>query len=1057
MLSIGALGSADYYLDEAEYYLGEKELPSGYWLGLAAVKLRLGQVVDAADLKALFAGYSPHEPGRKLVQNAGSPKRKMGWDLTLSAPKSFSIFWALVPQLRPVLLTAHRRAVSRAFSYLDTNAAFTRRGKGGAIREACHLVAAGFEHWTTRADDPGIHTHLLVLNLGLRGDEWRAIHSRDLYRHKMAAGALYRAELAYQVRKELSLAFRRVGRWFELAFISRSVIEQFSTRRGEIVAKVGSQASAVDAAKAAQSTRGAKKRVPLATLFTKWAAQGRALGLEPEAMLLAAIVSSKAPEPGDEKDAFRDSFKVPESGDAAVLWDVVLEKMTGLKNTAEPELSERYVGEASHFSEADLVRHLAEEAVFLGMSADEVRWVVMERLKDLVQLTDADAEVPRYTTWQMLDLEQRLLAETKELAKSNSHDVPKELLKSILDRPDRKLPYTNEQRDAIAELTSGGSDLAILTGFPGTGKTVVLKACRKAWERAGNTVLGASVAGKAALGLMEGSGIRSTTLAGRFKQHDATVFDAVKHHLKHFWRGFTGKKTWRYRAEKITAKTVLVIDEAGMLPTWDMYAVVARCLEVGAKVVFVGDPNQLPPIGAGAPLKCLLNHYASANLEDVMRQRESWARDAVKLISGGHVKAALDLYADRGLIKTGTTEKVLGQLVQDWSATGLKAPRTTLIFAGTRSETAKLNDLCQKARKAARWLPNWPSVRVGEQRFFSGDRVLFTENNKRLKVFNGDLGTVSSINPQKGIVRIKLDRPEGLFIKQRQTVEVPLKYYKNIELGYAVTTHKGQGTTVESAFVLLGGEMAGKELTLVQASRAKGSTAIYIDSTKAGTDLDKIAERLSVASRKDLAVEQLPNAHAKPDGPGNKDAGDHKRKPSPPAELGLPTSESRTKEPLNAPRPDVSTSHEERPKPGVDARAPAAAGGTNQRQDRRPVRPEGPTLLPASASAKVLKPTSAPEKKPETPRPSPRVASAEGVKPAPKTPPAKILTPEDIRRRRLRLDDQLDQLEALLTERKAKAKSEASDAHGATKKKLDPAEELRKLDNVRGRPRGPRL
>lgn len=840
MLSIGALGSAEYYLAEARYYLGEKEFPSGYWLGDARNQLNLPDVVEGNALKALFEGFMPKDAGRKLVQNAGNSKRKLGWDLTFSAPKSVSVLWALVPKLRPTLLQAHRVAVERAYSYLETKAAFTRRGKGGSTREPCRLVAAAFEHWTTRAGDPGVHTHMLVVNLGLRRDmSWGSILSEEFFSHKMAAGAIYRDELAHQLKQKLSLALRPVGCWFEVASIPNSVIRHFSTRRREILAAVGPEATAAEAAKAALTTRRSKKRVSLSSLEAKWAAEGKTLGLDPDSMLTAAV----------------NSWKAPKTIGQETIWEHALEKMTGLTSKPEPEPSKRFLGETSHFTQADLVRGVAEQAAFLGTPSNDVLSIVEKRQKELVLLTEP-GKPPCYTTRQMLKLRDLLVSQTKELTERNTHDVPMELVKSVVDRPTRRRQFTDHERQAIEKLTRGGSDLAMLTGIPNAERMDVVKACRKIWERAGYKVLGASLSAKAAQELKEQAGIATSTVASRLKQHESKLTDAVKHHLKQFWRGFNGKNTWRHRAEKITSNTVVVVDEAARLGMWEMQTVVSRCREVGAKLVLLGEPVQRSR-GAEPPFKWLLDTYPSARCPEVLRHREVWGRDAANHISQGNIPAALEIYAHKGLVKVDSTEKVHDRLVQDWAKEGLRAPRSTLIFTGTREEAAKINELCQRARKEARWLPNWPSVRVGEERLYAGDRVRFTQNHGGLKVGTGDLGTVQSINPLKGIVRIKLDREEGLFIKRRRTVEVPLKYYKHLELGYAVTSHVGQWPKLESSFMLLSGGLTENEPTFLQASRARSSTAIYIDSSKVGAAICNMVARHSVPPNKDLAEKPL--------------------------------------------------------------------------------------------------------------------------------------------------------------------------------------------------------
>jgi conjugative relaxase-like TrwC/TraI family protein len=157
MLSIARLASPEYYLQEHDYYAEGGDAVC-VWLGRARGRLGLLGAVTEADLKALFEGVDPKDLETPLVQNAGSPSRRPGWDLTFSAPKSVSIVWALAPEpIRAAIAECHRRAVVAALNYLEDEAAFSRRGKGGKERDPCHLIVAAFEHSTSRAGDPELH------------------------------------------------------------------------------------------------------------------------------------------------------------------------------------------------------------------------------------------------------------------------------------------------------------------------------------------------------------------------------------------------------------------------------------------------------------------------------------------------------------------------------------------------------------------------------------------------------------------------------------------------------------------------------------------------------------------------------------------------------------------------------------------------------------------------------------------------------------------------------------------------------------------------------------
>src|SRR5262245_27980884 len=200
MLSIAALsgGQGNYYLALArdDYYLKGGE-PPGRWLGEGAKLLGLTGQVEGPALKQLLRGFSA-DGAVPLIQGAGNSDHQPGWDLTFSCPKSVSVLWSQAEESeRRVIQEAQAAAVREALDYLQDVAAFTRRGKGGHTQERTKLLVASFDHGTSRAQDPQLHTHCLILNVGVRADGTTGtILSEPFYRHKLAAGAMYRAELA---------------------------------------------------------------------------------------------------------------------------------------------------------------------------------------------------------------------------------------------------------------------------------------------------------------------------------------------------------------------------------------------------------------------------------------------------------------------------------------------------------------------------------------------------------------------------------------------------------------------------------------------------------------------------------------------------------------------------------------------------------------------------------------------------------------------------------------------------------------------------------------------
>lgn len=859
MLSIAAMsaGQDSYYTELAreDYYLEGGE-PPGRWLGRGAKALGLTDSVDKEAFASLFAGL--HPDGHSLVQRqvyADGRQRQPGWDLTFSAPKSVSVLWSQVDaSTRKAIQDAHYKAVTVAVGYLEQEAAVSRRGKGGASTERCGLVVATFEHGTSRAQDPQLHTHALVVNLGRRDDgSWGSIRSRDLYLHKMAAGALYRAELAHELSHTLGLELVRDRFTFALAKVPESLSEVFSTRRAQIeeaLAAAGLEGPRA-AERAAMSTRTVKGHVARDVLLEQWRAVGEEHGFSQDEAL-ALLHPGRTPLAVSES-AFRETAR--KSVDACMQ-------------------------SQSHFTAREIVHAVASQ--HMAVQAEAIIRAVKSHLgesRDVVKVGEIEGR-QHYSTRAMLDLERSLLA-AAEASKTNSAHQVKE---AVLDRTLKRRPtITQEQAEALRHITAGTGSVSCLVGMAGTGKTFVLDAAREAWEKAGYKVIGCALAGRAARELETKSGIKSDTLAktlwsldpssaDRLRRYAHGVRDTVGLDFKLDALGFTekGKKKVRQafdranrRSKPLTldANSIIVLDEAGMVGTADMERLVRLAEKSGAKLVMVGDPGQLQPIQAGAPFRSLVERLGAAHITTIIRQYEEWMRDAVRQFAEGDARGGLTQYALAERLKlSGTRDQAIAQLIEQWGGRRTKDLAETLILAGTRAEVGELNRRAQEARRAGGELKTRHHTRIHDTDIVEGDRVIFTKNDRKLGVYNGDLGTVERIRspliPWKSELTVRLDREEkkGFFMRHCR-VTFGTRDYDNVELGYAVTTHKAQGATVDRTFVLAGGWMQDRELSYVQMSRAREETWVHAGEAEAGEDLSELVREMDRSRAKNLALD----------------------------------------------------------------------------------------------------------------------------------------------------------------------------------------------------------
>ncbi len=259
--------------------------PPGIWHGKGAAALGLVGQVDKSEFHNLFDGFSP-DGWVALAQNAGQTegyhKRSPGFDLTFSAPKSFSTFLSQSShEVQAVGRAIHMRAVKAAISCAEEVAGFSRRGKGGKVWDRAGFITAIFEHGTSRAGDPQLHSHAVVMMTGVRPDGTTgAIVSRGLYDYMKAVGTLYRCELATLAQQELGLKVERVKDWFEVSGVSQELQEVFSTRRREILefCKTHGFEGAKAAEYAALETRQVKGHVARDLLQARWREIGREIG-----------------------------------------------------------------------------------------------------------------------------------------------------------------------------------------------------------------------------------------------------------------------------------------------------------------------------------------------------------------------------------------------------------------------------------------------------------------------------------------------------------------------------------------------------------------------------------------------------------------------------------------------------------------------------------------------------------------------------------------------------------------------------------------------------------
>ncbi|MCW5941811.1 MAG: relaxase domain-containing protein [Fimbriimonadaceae bacterium] len=803
MLSVGRMSaqSVDYYLGLAshdEYYTKGGE-PPGFWIGEGCHEFRLDGAVLPNQLRNLFQGISP-DGGTQLVRLSkrdNVAKHHPGWDFTFSADKTISVLWsqATVDQRRQ-LEEDIRRSVQTVIEILEDRWVYTRRGAGGRLFEKSSLIGAAFEHCSSRAGEPNLHVHVLVLNVGVRPDgQTGSLSGAHLFSPglKMMLGALFRCELAQRLERR-GLEVERRDRFSGVAGVSAELCDRFSSRRKaieEALSRAGDY-SAVASATAALKTREAKVQIDRAELIEQWRSIGRELGWhEPHASsLFGRFVDRHSP---------ADEVKSANRAAAA-----------------------RVTKEASHFGELEFARALAEESPGRGLGAREVMDAAafhLHRSPEIVRLGSFKRS-PRYTTHEVMREEADLLERCQKLAQRDSHSTSADVAMRVLAKHPE---LSEEQMKAVWHMTVDTKGIALISGYAGSGKTSLLRAVREIFEAEGVSVGGTALAGRAQAELQQKTGIPSRNCA-------QLLADVA-------------------RGNVLPRGSVLVLDEAGMISTPTMLKLVKAVEESDSKLIAIGHEKQLQPIERGGPFRELGNRLGKAELVLNRRQQQEWARTSSRAMADGDTVKALQPFIERDLLTVCDTKReALQALVEQWVKDGMN-PHQGLMIAGTNEDVATLNEIA-RAKLIEAGVLGHQGIDLDGTRFVIGDTVKFTKTAAKKGLSRGDRGDIVDLDPERRTMTVLVYANRAPSHK----VTVSLDNYPHIARGLATTAHMSQGATSLNSYVFVGGDFQHRELSYVQVSRSEKLTHLYTTPSVVGDDTAaRLAREMHRSRAKDLA------------------------------------------------------------------------------------------------------------------------------------------------------------------------------------------------------------
>ncbi|MGX9984666.1 MobF family relaxase [Methylobacterium fujisawaense] len=791
-----------------EYYLADG---GGVWWSSGQTVVRHGAAIDAASFRDLCAGIHP-ATGKPLVRGAG-PGHWAGQDCTLTPGKSVSVLWmAGTPEQRAAIEVAHRTAVERALNFVAAEGLVTvRTGAGGVERHRpSDLIVGRFDHYTTREGDPNIHTHCVFINVAGAPESARAgryksqthltIEVDQLYTYQVCVGAAYRAALAEDLHRRFGLRYREAGcgQW-EIAGLPEMVLAAFSKRSEQILDYAGAGATSAQREIAALATRRGKEELPTGPeLEARWREELATCALDPWQAVrhperdpaLAVEAAREA-----ERDPPFDPPEIPGGGPVA-------------------RAASALFRHESVLARKDLLQRALELAGVrgLGVGAVEAELARLEQDGTLLPLATAEMVPGANACWTSPTIA------ACEAAMLRAADRPLERTWITPEAVEAALAgaghLSPEQGEAVRH-AAGRDGVSLLQAGAGTGKTTTAAALVDAARVSGLRVIGLAPSWVAADELARSTGIRAQAIARwRHDQAQAAAPDAG-----HYVSPSPG----------LGADTLVLVDEAGMVATRDLEAVLSAAQTAGAKVVLVGDRRQLASVGGASALRAVAEVAGrSAVLEQVRRQTVEWQRAASVAMARGDAEAGLRAYAAENRVElVAGVEAAQARVIAAWSEQRAANGEDVLIVTRRNADAAALNARVRAVLRAeGRLGPDLLTLPARDRAdklvplaLAVGDTLRFGESLSHLGLRNGNRARVEAITAEPdGSARLRLAMEDGRVIevpwsdlaRQPRFGRKPAK--PRIVHAYAGTTYAAQGRTCAAVVLYIGAGTDAREV-----------------------------------------------------------------------------------------------------------------------------------------------------------------------------------------------------------------------------------------------------
>ncbi|MGY4856328.1 MobF family relaxase [Cryobacterium sp. AP23] len=836
-------------------YYSAKGTPPGRWMGSGLPGLGSGSILDGAEvtegqlqrliglgrdpvdgapLGRAYPEYQrPTDPAPGTAQETLTRRRAVaGYDFTFSIPKSASVLWGVADaETQARIVQAHHAAVSEVVAYMEREVAATRTGTtayGGAVAQVdvTGLIATAFDHFDSRAGDPHLHTHVVISNKvrTVLDGRWRSLDGRPMHAAVVALSELHESLFADALTRSLGVQWemRERGRdrhpALSISSVPEALVTEFSSRSRHIdiatdalidayLERHGRRPGPVTImklrAEATLSTRPAKEVRSLAELTAAWRERAeRVLGEDATTWASTAATPSRAPVlraedlPGEAIHAIGSRVMTAVSEKRATWrhWNLAAEATRQLAQ-------QRFASASDREAVIGLVVDAAERAS-LRITPPELAPSPTSFLRADGTTVFRPKNATLFTSTELLDAESRLLERAADT--TGPRVASATVCAASLARIPNGAVLAEDQLAALSAIAVSGRAVDVLVGPAGAGKTTAMNALRQAWEAAhhAGSVVGLAPSAAAAQVLAEDLGIPTENLAKWWQNH-----------LDH--------------GETFHAGQLVVVDEASLAGTLSLDRITTVAASAGAKVLLVGDYAQLHSVDAGGAFSMLVHSRADApELVSVHRFTHEWEKAASLGLRHGDPDA-INHYMTHARVSGGTTESMTDAAYTAWRA-DTRAGKTTVLISDSKEAVATLNARARTELILEGRIDAVREVALHDgNKAAIGDTVISRRNDRQLRssrtwVRNGDRWTVTGVRAN-GSVEVRRDGG-----RWGSAVLLPAAYVlHHLELGYAVTSHRAQGITTDTAHVVVSTGMT-RENLYVGMTRGREANTAYV-------------------------------------------------------------------------------------------------------------------------------------------------------------------------------------------------------------------------------------